>query len=214
MQNGSFIDYYDLLMISPAADVEMLEAAVRVGLARYNPKNEKTGDKHKFELVKQAYLTLSNPQARAVYDREHKLHSQIPPREVSEDITPEDIEIEKEKRQRVLVVLYARLRGRSHDPGVTVPQIGESLGFTPDDLHFSLWFLREKKWITRMENGSFRISAEGVEWVEDYVLRLPAKAPPKLRSASDREETPPRPKGAKQARNPEPVAAAAGDRAR
>lgn len=69
MQNDEFVDYYDFLMVSPNADRAMIEWAVRLMLARYGKKNEKTADPKKVQLVRDAYRTLADSSRRAAYDR-------------------------------------------------------------------------------------------------------------------------------------------------
>ncbi len=137
MQNGRLVNYYDFLMISPNADLKMLEAAVRVMLARYNPKNPETGDEHSFELVKRAYLTLSDPHHRATYDKQLSEQGQNGPGDVSDAISLDVVKAEKRKREGVIALLYQRMMANSHDPGVSTPQIEDALGLEHDDMQFA-----------------------------------------------------------------------------
>jgi DnaJ domain len=176
VENGRLINYYDFLMISPSADLKMLEAAVRVMLARYNPKNSETGDEQSFELVKRAYLTLSDPHHRAAYDKGLAEQGQSAPRDASDSITLDVVKDEKKKRQGVIAILYQRMKGNPHDPGVSTPQIEDMLGLEHEDMQFAYWVLREQGLITRTENGSFSISVHGVLWAESGGLPQLAEA--------------------------------------
>ncbi len=167
MENGRLVNYYDFLMISSNADLKMLEAAVRVMLARYNPKNPETGDEQSFELVKRAYLTLSDPHHRATYDKGLTEQSLNGPRDVSDSITLDVVQTEKKKRQGVIALLYQRMMANSHDPGMSTPQIEDVLGLEHEDMQFAYWVLREQGLIVRTTNGNFSISVQGVLWAED-----------------------------------------------
>jgi len=167
VENGRLVNYYDFLMISPNADLKMLEAAVRVMLARYNPKNPETGDEHSFELVKRAYLTLSDPHHRATYDKQLGEQGQNGLRDVSDSITPDLVQVENKKRQGIVALLYQRMMANCHDPGVSTPQIEEALGLEHEETQFAYWVLRERGLITRTENGNFAISVQGVQWAEE-----------------------------------------------
>ena len=72
MANEKFVDYYDLLSLGTDASLELVEASVRILLQRYDPQNKETGDTQKLEEVKKAYVVLSDPPARAQYDRDCK----------------------------------------------------------------------------------------------------------------------------------------------
>jgi curved DNA-binding protein CbpA len=167
VENGRLVNYYDLLMISPKADLKMLEAAVRILLARYNPKNPETGDEHHFELVKRAYLTLSDPHHRETYDQ--KIQGQEPSQagEVSSTVTPEIVKSENKKRQGIIALLYRRMMANPHDPGMSTPQIEDILDLKHEQTLFAYWYLREQGLIARTENGSFCITSEGVAWAEE-----------------------------------------------
>ena len=60
--NGRFVDYYELMQISPNAELDTVQRVFRMLVARYHPDNPHTGDINKFLLLRQAYETLSDPQ--------------------------------------------------------------------------------------------------------------------------------------------------------
>ena len=76
MASEPFIDYYELLDIRPDANMKMVESAVRVLLRRYSPQSSATADAKLFELTKQAFITLSNPVARADFNKAYEQYQQ------------------------------------------------------------------------------------------------------------------------------------------
>ena len=66
-----FIDFYELMQISPNAELDTIQRVYRMLVVRYHPDNPHTGDVDKFLLLKQAYETLCDPQGRALYDLQY-----------------------------------------------------------------------------------------------------------------------------------------------
>jgi|GEM_PF-2145468 len=66
--NSTFIDFYEFLMVSSDADKPMIEWAVRLLATRFGKKNGEYVDEAKYNLVRQAFRTLSDPSKRAAYD--------------------------------------------------------------------------------------------------------------------------------------------------
>jgi purine-binding chemotaxis protein CheW len=69
-------NYYSILEIEPGADQESIEAAYRRLALLYHPDlNRSSEATRRMQEVNAAYMTLRNPSKRAVYDREHGIHS-------------------------------------------------------------------------------------------------------------------------------------------
>ena len=167
MPEEKFIDYYDLLEISSTENAEAVEAAVRAQLRRYSPQNKTTADAEKFELVKKAYLALSNPKSRSSYDAEHKRRNGgVEPAEQQSLIT-DAMRAEVSKRHVILTVLYERMLKKPQDGALTGMEISSGVGMDFESLEFPIWFLREKGYISRTDVGDLRITAKGVEWLEE-----------------------------------------------
>ena len=64
----SFTDYYELLQISPNAELETIHRVFRLLAMRYHPDNPETGDPAKFLELTQAYEVLKDPEKRCAYD--------------------------------------------------------------------------------------------------------------------------------------------------
>jgi hypothetical protein len=67
-----FVDYYELLQISPNAESETIHRVFRIMASRYHPDNKETGDNEKFLLLTKAYAVLSDAARRASYDNLHR----------------------------------------------------------------------------------------------------------------------------------------------
>ena len=66
--NGSlFIDYYDLMQISPNADDDTVQQMFRHLAKKWHPDHHK-GDPERFKLLVEAQRILTNPETRAAYD--------------------------------------------------------------------------------------------------------------------------------------------------
>ena len=191
MADGEFIDYYELLMVSPRADRGMIEWAARLMLTRYGKKGGKTADPGKCEQVKDAYKTLVKPEEREAYDKLHKQHcdssstsgngkppqlAPMPGREaptldpttirLEPLATPRDVEVNKVLRQATLSTLYDVLVTRPRNPEADRVEIARALGVPSDDLEVTLWFLRESGMMRTTNQGAYSITAKGVEWAE------------------------------------------------
>src|SRR5215471_10878956 len=76
MSPEDFVDYYELMQISPSAEPETIQRVFRLLAARYHPDAPQTGDVEKFLCLKRAHDILLNTEARAAYDvarGQHKL---------------------------------------------------------------------------------------------------------------------------------------------
>ena len=87
------IDYYEILQISPSADLAEIKTAYRKLAHTYHP-DKNPGNKTSlayFELVKEAYETLSNPGEKRKYLQERWLSKANGTPFQSVVRTPEDI---------------------------------------------------------------------------------------------------------------------------
>lgn len=63
-------NYYKLLEVDPAAEIEAIEKAFHLQSAKYHPTNEKTGNPYKFKQVAEAWDILRKASSRERYDRQ------------------------------------------------------------------------------------------------------------------------------------------------
>ncbi len=72
MSEGNFIDYYDLLQLSPNADTDTIERVFRHFAKKLHPDNKESGDADRFRRIVETHRTLSSPEIRAEYDVKYR----------------------------------------------------------------------------------------------------------------------------------------------
>lgn len=162
----NFIDFYELLQISPNAEAETINRIYRMLAARYHPDNPETGDMEMFLLLKRAHEVLSDPGLRAEYDELRKQQLAEPLRVFSLREFATGIDGESNRRLGVLCLLYNRRRMNHEHPGVSVLELETLMSFPREHLMFALWYLKEKGYVQQDEQSNFAITAEGVDYVE------------------------------------------------
>ena len=165
------VDFYDFLQISPNAEGETIRRVYHFLAARFHPDNQNSGDPEKFRLLKIAYDVLADPVRRAKYDRIRKRET-VKPMSSSIDFL-DSIEGELNRRMAVLAVLYYQRRRNPNAAEVSLKDIEDRMGFPRDYLDFTLWYLNKKNFITKADNASYTLTAEGVDFVEAERARLP-----------------------------------------
>jgi hypothetical protein len=168
-----FVDYYELLQVSPNAEPETIRRIHRLLAARYHPDNAETGNKERFVLLNEAYSTLSDPEKRLAYDTKHQLlqAQPLPVFEMKEFV--EGVEGEINRRMGILSLLYQRRRQNSDDPGFSLLEFESLMGFPREHLEFAIWFLRGKQHVETAENSDYVITPAGVEFLESHVPSSP-----------------------------------------
>jgi len=159
----AFVDYYDLLEISPRATPETIERIFRYFAKRYHPDNRETGDERRFSNLLEAHNTLKDPAARAQYDILHKDylgHSREMAQEASDPLVVEKDTI---VQARVLALLCAKRRQDVNNPGIGDEELERLSACPRDHLEFHLWYLKAKGFIGRTENGTFAITVNGID---------------------------------------------------
>ena len=165
-----FVDYYELLQVSPNAEAETIHRIHRLLAARYHPDNVETGNQERFLLLNEAYGILSDPEKRLAYDTKYQLLQiqPLPVFEMKEFV--EGVEGEVNRRMGVLSLLYKRRRQNSDDPGFSLLEFESLMGFPSRHLEFALWFLRGKQHIQQLsENSDYVITPAGVEFLESHI---------------------------------------------
>lgn len=163
MEDSNFIDCYEILEISPNADLGTIERMFRYLAQRYHPDNQDTGDRLRFDAIMAAYGTLKDPIKRAEYDIQHKSHSTSRSELAEEASDREGIGRDVDIQNKLLSILYVQRRQNISDPGIGSGILGRMLGCPAEQLEFHLWYLREKGWIRRTEGGALAITVEGVD---------------------------------------------------
>jgi len=165
MTASTFVDYYEILEISPNANSGTMERMFRYLAQRYHPDNQDTGDRARFDTIMEAYDTLREPSKRAQYDVKHKNNSGLRWKLVEEAGDNRSVERDIENQNKLLSILYVRRRHNISDPGLGNHTLERLLNCPVEHLEFHLWYLKEKGWIRATDNGMFTITVEGVDRV-------------------------------------------------
>ena len=172
MSLNDFVDYYELLQVSPRADSETVERVFRHLAKKYHPDNPGLADKDKFLQIVDAHEILSNPETRAGYDvryqdywdQKWKLAS------VSSDLS--SIGDDKVIRERLLSLLYTQRRRNMKSPGLGENEMARLVRTPLELVEFHLWYLKAKGWVERLETGHIAITALGVDEAEKNRMML------------------------------------------
>jgi len=162
----SFVNYYELLQISPNAEYETHQRVFRMLAARFHQDNVKTGDKDKFVLLNQAHAVLADPESRAKYDSELQQHLAEPLSVFTGREFLQGIDGENNRRMGILCLLYNRRRNTPEQAGMSLLQMESLMSMPREHLMFTIWYLKEKEWIRQVENSDMVITSLGVDEVE------------------------------------------------
>ena len=166
MSESGFIDYYELLQISPNAEPETVHRVYKMLAQRYHPDNPETGDTERFVLLNQAFDTLSNSELRSSYDALYQEH-RAKPIELfeSKDFTI-GVDGEANRRMGILCLLYTRRRSDPDDPGISLLEFESIMSFPREHLLFTMWYLKERNFLQMDEASNYVITGPGVDYVE------------------------------------------------
>jgi curved DNA-binding protein CbpA len=164
-----FIDYYEVLQISPKADIETIHRVFRMQAARYHPDNKQSGNAERFMMLSRIYETLIDPKRREQYDVRRRMREpgSIPVFGLSEFVA--GIEGEVNRRLGVLALLYKRRRSNPDQPSLSLLQLEFLMDFPREHLMFTVGYLREKDLLRIVENSDFQITADGIDALETGV---------------------------------------------
>lgn len=166
----NFIDYYEMMQISPNAESHTIQRVYRMLAARYHPDNPETGDAEKFVLLQQAHQVLSDPDRRAAYDThcEMQRSQPLPVFEMKEFVVGIDAEVNR--RLGALCLLYNRRRADPDHPSLSLLDLEARMSLPREHLEFTIWYLRERNYARRDETSSeILITSEGVNFVESHL---------------------------------------------
>ena len=162
METSKFLDYYEILEISPNANSGTVDRMFRYLAQRYHPDNQDTGDRLRFDAIVEAHDTLRDPVKRAQYDIQHKNHSGFRWKLAEEASDSKGIERDVDIQDKVLSILYVKRRQNINDPGIGDFDLERLSGCPREHLEFHLWYLKQKGWIEKAD-GMFAITVEGVD---------------------------------------------------
>jgi curved DNA-binding protein CbpA len=163
----SKIDYYEVLQVSANAEPDTIHRVYRLLAQRFHPDNGETGNADRFHQVHDAYTVLSNPENRARYDVTYHKTRQDRWRLVASGANAEnDFELEQIGRLTLLEALYTRRRMDPDSPSLLTSDLESLIGRPREHLDFTIWFLVQRKYITKDDQARLLITADGVEYLE------------------------------------------------
>lgn len=182
MSESEFVDYYELLQLSPNADPETIEHSFRYFAKKFHPDNAEFADTDRFRLIVEAHRALADPEARAGYDVKYQDYWNRKWRLASEASYSTAFGDDQVTRERLLSLLYVQRRRTMNSPGMGEYEMARLLRTPPELLEFHLWYLKAKGWVERLNTGLLAITAAGVDQVEQNRLLL---SPDRLIEAVD-----------------------------
>jgi curved DNA-binding protein CbpA len=162
----TFVDYYELMQISPNAELETVQRVYRMLAARYHPDNANTGDMERFLKLNQAYQVLSDPPTRAEYDADYRAHHLEPIEVFSLRDFAMGIDGESNRRMGLLCLLYNQRRTNAEQPGLSLLEFEKLMSSPREHLVFTIWYLKDKGYLKQTEDSSYAITSAGVDYVE------------------------------------------------
>ena len=162
-----FVDHYEVLQISPNADVETIHRVYRMQARRFHPDNLESGDAEAFRRISEAYDVLIDPERRAAYDRDRREARRreavgveyVPP-------TAPPVMDEIQRREEILRLLYGRRFSNPTQPSLSLRELEVLLNTPKGDLEFSLWYLKESGYLVRTDSARHTITIKGVQFTE------------------------------------------------
>lgn len=161
-----FIDFYELMQISPNAEPTTITRVFKMLAARFHPDNSETGDMTIFLRLNEAYKVLSDPDSRGKYDDDWKQRRQQPMGVFGKKEFSAGFEGESSKRMGILTLLYNKRRTDPDAPGCSVLELERSMAFPREHLEFTMWYLKDKGMLQQNEQSDFEITSTGVDYVE------------------------------------------------
>jgi curved DNA-binding protein CbpA len=177
MSSDSTADYYEVLQVSQSADLDTIHRVYRFLAQRYHPDNSDTGNDARFRELLEAYTVLSDPERRARYDIAYQRQRNDRWRLISAGANSEnDFELEQIVRLTLLEALYTKRRLEPDSPAIFVGDLESLTGRPREHLQFTVWYLQQRKFISRDDNSRLMITADGVDHLEqNYRANLQRK---------------------------------------
>jgi curved DNA-binding protein CbpA len=165
-KSAEFIDYYEVLQISPNAELETIRRVYKLLAVRMHPDNPTTGNAERFRIIKLAYEVLSDPEKRAKYnaDRAERSQKPLPVFEMSDFAVGVDGEVNR--RIGILCLLYNTRRANEDKPGLSMMELEKVMGFPREHLTFAIWYLKNKQYVSTGDTSDLLITSEGIDFLE------------------------------------------------
>jgi curved DNA-binding protein len=161
------LDCYEVMQLSPNADLETIERVYRMLAQRYHPDNRQTGSAEVFIRLSEAHRILIDPELRAGYDARHREAKRLHWKIFDQTQAATGHEAEKRKRHGILSLLHAKTLEDPERGAISLLAFEELLGCPREHLQAALWYLRGKGLIERSDNARYTITVAGFDAVEE-----------------------------------------------
>ena len=162
---GGFQDYYEIMQVSQTADPDTIKSVYHILVKRYHPDNPDTANVDKFHQIVEAFKVLSDPEKRVAYDVRYDQDRAQTLKIFDETSANDNFESDRRVLDGILSLLFVARRRDPGKGGLGEIQLERLLGCPNAHLQFHLWYLREKGWIDRLDNGQLAITVAGVDKV-------------------------------------------------
>jgi curved DNA-binding protein len=164
-----FVDFYEVLQISPTADPDTIHRVYRILAQRLHPDNRETGSIEGFRALTEAYKVLAEPESRASYDVTYRHARRLTWRIFDQPNSAQGVVAERRKREGVLSLLYRKRACQPEQPQVGLKEFEDLLGVPKEHLEFTLWYLKEGGHVQRGDNARYTITIKGVDLAEALI---------------------------------------------
>lgn len=161
----NYVDYYEVLQVSQAADSETVERVYRLLAKRYHPDNSSSGDEDRFRAIREAFEVLSDPERRARFDVRYDQYAGNRWQIFNQDEALNDHQRDQRIFHGVLSLLYAARRRDPQEGGLGSLHLEQMLGVPREHLDFPMWYLKKRGFVETLPSGMYAITIEGIDWL-------------------------------------------------
>ena len=170
---GKFQDHYQVLGVDQDASSEVIQRAYSHLAPKYHSDNKQTADQALYEAVTLAFEVLSDPVTKQMFDSVRAGSGKDSGPKFGGDAFFNMMTTEMPRRHCILCVLYDRRRQNSLRPSLSLKQIEGMISGTPEELNFSIWYLKQKGYAISDDKSNLQISVVGMDYL-DSVAPEPA----------------------------------------
>jgi hypothetical protein len=182
VSTDAFVDYYEMLQVSANADEDTIHRVFRHLAKKHHPDVPGQGDRKHFDRLVEAHRTLTNAETRAAYDVKYQRYWNQTWKVAAEAADGQILVDDAAVRERLLSLFYVQRRRSMRQPGMAEMEVARLVGLPIEHVDFQLWYMREKGWIQRLDNGMLAVTVDGVDMIEN--MRERAGAPRMIETKS------------------------------
>lgn len=172
---GKFSNPYVVFGIERTANNDAIHKRYQELVRQFHPQKGETPDAEQFKAVNDAYEVLTDPYGRKTLDDmlDGPQQDKSAPVFLAEEFF-ESLPHQIGRRNTILAVLYDRRRQKPNRPGVSFRNLELMLGWTPDELELTLWYLKQRELVTADDKSNLLVTANGMDYMEKHTPTLEA----------------------------------------